>query len=138
MSEPVSTNNTMNDYTTLFPYLFVDGAESYIDFLIKGLGGEELGRTLGPEGQIANARIRFGNTIMMLSEAQERFPVSQVTLYLYVSDANAAVEAALAAGAELVMPTANMDYGDRQGGVKDSQGNIWWLSQRLEDGNYDD
>ena len=35
------------------------------------------------------------------------------------------------------MDVADMDYGDRQGGVKDKAGNIWWLSQRLEDKPYD-
>ncbi|MDF2383414.1 hypothetical protein JMG10_18180 [Nostoc ellipsosporum NOK] len=27
-------------------------------------------------------------------------------------------------------------YGDRQGGLRDPAGNIWWLSQRLAPGPY--
>lgn len=38
---------------------------------------------------------------------------------------------ALRHGATLEMPVANMPCGDRQGGVRDSHGNIWWISQRL-------
>jgi PhnB protein len=29
------------------------------------------------------------------------------------------------------MKVADMPYGDRQGGVRDIAGNIWWVSQRL-------
>jgi PhnB protein len=43
---------------------------------------------------------------------------------------------ALAAGGEGVMAVADMPYGDRQGGVRDPRGNIWWLSQRLAAGAY--
>ncbi len=32
--------------------------------------------------------------------------------------------------------TPYFSYGDRQGGVRDAWGNIWWISQRLVDGPY--
>jgi PhnB protein len=38
---------------------------------------------------------------------------------------------AIAAGAVLEMAVGDMPYGDRQGGVRDPHGNIWWISQRL-------
>jgi len=43
---------------------------------------------------------------------------------------------ALKHGATLEMAVADMPYGDRQGGVVDPSGNIWWVSQRLVDGPY--
>ncbi len=52
-------------------------------------------------------------------------------------DADAAMAQALAHGATLEMAVANMPYGDRQGGVRDGHGNIWWISQRLVDGPYE-
>ena len=39
--------------------------------------------------------------------------------------------------ANLQMDVSDMPYGDRQGGVKDPFGNIWWISQRLVDGPYE-
>ena len=122
---------TPEGFTTLFPYLFVDGAEEYIEFLTHGLGGREESRTLNAEGKVANCQIRFGDTPLMLAEALGRFPRSRVSLYLYVESADAAMARALAQGASLEMEAADMDYGDRQGGVKDAQGNIWWISERL-------
>ncbi len=34
-------------------------------------------------------------------------------------------------GSTLAMEVADMPYGDRQGGIRDPHGNIWWISQRL-------
>ena len=39
-------------------------------------------------------------------------------------------------GATLEMAVADMPYGDRQGGVRDPWGNLWWISQRLVEAPY--
>lgn len=44
--------------------------------------------------------------------------------------ADAAMKRALEHGAKLEMAVVDMPYGDRQGGVRDAHGNIWWISQR--------
>jgi PhnB protein len=54
-----------------------------------------------------------------------------VTPYFFVEDAAASMARALAHAATLQMEVADMPYGDRQGGVTDRHGNIWWISQRL-------
>ncbi|WP_435106395.1 VOC family protein [Arhodomonas sp. AD133] len=73
----------------------------------------------------------------MVSEASADYPAMPAAYYLYVADANAAMERALAHGASLEMAVADMPYGDRQGGVRDAHGNIWWISQRLVERPYD-
>jgi PhnB protein len=54
-------------------------------------------------------------------------------LHLYVQDADAMFNQAVAAGAEVVRPMADQFYGDRSGGVKDAFGNTWWVSTHVED-----
>jgi uncharacterized glyoxalase superfamily protein PhnB len=54
-------------------------------------------------------------------------------LYVYVDDCDAAYARAIAAGAEPLMPPADMFYGDRSGGVKDASGNSWWIATHIED-----
>ncbi len=56
---------------------------------------------------------------------------------LYVPDADAALDRAVAAGARLVMAASDQPYGDRQGGVTDNWGVTWWISQRIVDAPYD-
>jgi uncharacterized glyoxalase superfamily protein PhnB len=123
-------------FTTVFPYIFARDADRYLEFLNKGLGGEVLGVHRSPDGVVRNAHVRFGDTTIMVSEAGEGTPPSQGTHYLYVEDADAAMAQSLAAGGVQRLAVADMPYGDRQGGVVDPSGNIWWLSQRLAAGPY--
>jgi PhnB protein len=92
---------------------------------------KEACRTLRPDGRIANAQIRLGTSTVMISEASAAFPPMCSTYYLYVEDADASMDRALRHGASLEMQVADMPYGDRQGGVRDRHGNIWWTPQRL-------
>ena len=47
------------------------------------------------------------------------------------------MEQAISAGATCEMEVADMPYDDRQGGIRDPFGNIWWISQRLIDESYE-
>ena len=123
-------------FTTVFPYIFATDATAYLDFLRDGLGGEILGVERSPDGVVRNAHIRFGDTTIMVSEAVPGMEASRATFYLYVEDADAAMKQAVAAGGRQRGAVADMPYGDRQGGVIDPSGNIWWLSQRLVAGPY--
>ena len=69
----------------------------------------------------------------MFSQASERHPAMPCTIYVYVRDVDATYRAALAAGATSVMEPANQFYGDRNGGVQDSNGNQWWMGSHVED-----
>lgn len=113
------------------PYFFVKNAEAFVRFLVEGLGGVEVIRTMRPDGNIANAQIRLSTSTVMVSEASEAYPPMAAAYYLYVENADAAMTRALAHGATLDMPVGNMPYGDRQGGVRDPHGNLWWISERV-------
>ncbi len=89
-----------------------------------------------PDGCVANVRVRLGSSTVMVSEASSAFPAMGGSYYFYVDDAHAAMARAREHGASLVMAVADMPYGDRQGGVRDAHGNLWWISQRLVDGPY--
>ncbi len=122
-------------FGTVTPYIFAADAERLVRFLVEGLGGTETCRTMRGE-TIANCQVAIGTTTVMVSEAADRFPPSQASFYLYVDDAETAMARALGAGASLLMKVADMPYGDRQGGVADPSGNIWWISQRLVEEPY--
>lgn len=123
-------------FTRLFPYIFARSADAYLAFLERGLGGETVSITRDQAGGVRNAHVRFGDTTLMVSEAVAGFEDLASTFYLFVEDADAAVAQAVAAGGVPTMAVADMSYGDRQGGVRDPAGNVWWISQRLVDGPY--
>ena len=122
-------------FNTVTPYFFVDRVADFLTFLTQGLGGKEVGRHMTGD-RIANAQVRLGTSTVMMSEASPAFPAMPASYYLYVESADEAMAKAIAAGAIQITAVTNMPYGDRQGGVRDRHGNLWWLSQRLVPGPY--
>lgn len=117
-------------FAAVTPYLVVDGASDYIDFLKSAFGAEEIGRNADPDGRVRNCQLRMGSAMFMLSDPGPGCPATSVYLYHYVADADQSMARAMAAGAVNVLEVANMPYGDRQGGVRDPAGNVWWISER--------
>lgn len=124
-------------YGTVFPYMIVADADGFARFLSEVFEASELGRTVAPDGRVANIRIRIGTTSFMVGEAQGMKPVPG-SYYIYVDDVDAVFEKAVEAGASVVMKPADMPYMDRQGGVQDPHGNYWWISRRLVEEPYKD
>ncbi|MBS0261323.1 MAG: VOC family protein [Planctomycetes bacterium] len=122
-------------FNTVTPYFFVNDAHRFLNFLVAGLGGVEILRHTDGD-RIANAQVRLGTSTVMVSEASPEFPAMPASYYLYVANADEAMQRAIAAGATQIMAVADMPYNDRQGGVRDAFGNLWWISQRLVDGPY--
>lgn len=123
-------------FTTVTPYLFVADAERFVEFIGRAFDAEELLRSTRPDGRIANAQVRVGTSMLMVSEASPEYPPTRAAFYLYVEDADAAMARALQHGAALELAVGDMSYGDRQGGVRDPHGNLWWISQRLVEAPY--
>ena len=125
-------------FTQVFPYIFAADAAKYLTFLSDGLGGVIDSVHTGPDGKVANAQVRFGDTTIMVSEANAQLGPMKATYYIYVENADVAMAGAVKAGGVQRGQIADMPYGDRQGGVVDPAGNIWWISQRLSAGPNED
>jgi PhnB protein len=128
-------------YHTLTPYIIVNDAKAALEFYARAFGAVEIYRHPGPDGRVGHADITIGDSHVMLAD---EFPEmgcksvgayggSPVKMYLYIDDADAWVERAVAAGAKLTTPVANQFYGDRMGAVEDPFGYTWYLSTHVED-----
>jgi PhnB protein len=124
-------------FGTVFPYIFVRNAESYLTFLKNAFGARELGRSVR-NNQIANARMQIGTTAFMVSDAGDSIQPTQSAFYIYVENADESYAQALSSGARSMFSPVEMPYGDKQGGITDPCGNIWWISQRLDPKPYDE
>ena len=120
-------------YHTVVPYIVAADAEQLLAFMKAGLGAREEHVMRYPDGRIWHGDVLIGDSHVMLSQATDRHPAMPCTLYLYVPDTDAAYRAALDAGAASVMEPATQFYGDRNAGVKDSQGNFWYFGTHVED-----
>ena len=120
-------------YHTVTPYLTVGGVPRLIEFLKQAFDGQEIERVPGPDGAIMHAKVRIGDSVVMMGEARGTWQPMPGSLYVYVSDTDAVYKRALQAGATSVMEPADQFYGDRNAGVKDPVGNHWWMATHKED-----
>ena len=119
-------------YRTVTPFLNVEGASDFIAFLKNAFGAEERVRMPTPDGKIMHAELKIGDSMLMVSDAMMN-PATNSSIHLYVQNADAAWARATAAGAKVVMPIADMFWGDRYGVVSDKCGNRWGITTHKED-----
>ena len=118
---------------TVTPYLIVPDARRQIEFLVEAFGAVEDGRTAAADGRVMHAQVSLGDSKVMMGEATSDWEPMPSSIHLYVEDCDATYRRALDAGATVVMEVDDRFYGDRQGGVRDPNGNVWWISTHVED-----
>lgn len=128
-------------YHTATPYLTVRGAADAIDFYKRAFGAKEIMRMPAPGGALGHGEIRIGDSVVMLSD---EFPGAATKppstlggttgyVFLYVPDVDRTFAQAVAAGAKVTMPLADMFWGDRFGTLLDPFGHAWGLATHKED-----
>jgi len=126
-------------YHSVTPYLVVKGASQAIDFYRKAFGAQELLRLPLPDGKVAHAEVKIGDSPVMLADESEEYRGPQpgtgapVSLMVYVTDVDRVFAQAIAAGATELRPVADQFYGDRLGTLRDPFGHVWSLATHVED-----
>lgn len=128
----MSLSHKPNNYTTVSPYLIVDGASGTIDFLRRVFGAMELRRFNDDAGKIMHAEVRIDDTVIMLADGAEGWPPIPAHVHVYVADVDATYKRALEAGATSVQAPVKKDDEDKRGGVKDAGGTTWWIATKVE------
>jgi len=111
---------------TIVPYLTVRRAEQLVDFVKNVFGGVEIFRATGSAGGL-HAEVMIGNSKLMIGgyDTVEEIPTA---LHLYVPNADEIYQRAIEAGATSLEEPVDQFYGDREAGVKDPTGNVWWIA----------
>lgn len=128
-------------YHTVTPYLTVSDAARAIDFYRRAFGAKETVRMDGPEGKIAHAELKIGDSTIMIADEMPgagcRSPQSlrgtSVGIFLYVDHVDRVFDQAKSAGAKVEMPLADQFWGDRYGKLTDPFGHSWSLATHKED-----
>lgn len=115
-------------FHTITPYVLVNGAAKFIDFLKEAFGAEEKGRVPVPSGKIMHAEVKVGDSMIEMSDGNEQYGPSPVALHYYVDDVDAAYARAMGAGAISTHAPVDQPYGDREAGIKDPFGNFWFIA----------
>ena len=126
---------------SLTPHLVCNGAADAIEFYKRAFGAVEMGRVPGPDGRLMHAQVRIGDSALMLVDewpdmgavGPKALKGSPVTIHLYVTDVDATVTQAVAAGAKVTMPVDDMFWGDRYGRLEDPFGHQWSVATHKRD-----
>jgi PhnB protein len=120
-------------YTTVAPWIGTSDTGKLLDFISAAFDGEELARVPLEDGSIGHAEIRVGGTVILAFDRRADWPETPSMLRVFVDDADATMERAIAAGARVVTRPSTHAFGQRTGRVRDPFGNIWWVSAVVED-----
>ena len=128
---------TPNTGTYFAPQLYIPAGCTNVDFYINGLGATELRRFSNPDGSIHVSELVVDGAIFHLHEQKSTAGLFEpqsvkgttVLIGLFVSDVDAVINRAIAAGAVLINPAQDYDYGYRQGDFQDPHGHIWMIQK---------
>jgi uncharacterized glyoxalase superfamily protein PhnB len=107
----------------IFPTLRYRDANAAVDWLERGFGLEQKAVHRGDDGTVHHAELRLGDGLVMLGQQRDGGWTNGI--YVVVSDPDAHHARAVAAGAQIVRGPEDMDYGSREYGARDPEGNVW-------------
>jgi uncharacterized glyoxalase superfamily protein PhnB len=121
----------------VIPTLRYHDAAKAIDWLVDAFGFERHLVVEGDEGRIDHAQLTFGSGMLMCGSHDDHGGYGDLVrtvrlvgaptggIYVVVDDVDAHAERARAAGAEIVQPPEDQDYGGRNYTCRDLEGNVW-------------
>ncbi len=130
-------------YHTVTAQLTVKDGAKAIEFYKKAFGAQEIFRMASPDGRIAHAELKIGDSIVFLNDEFPEMPGASRSpqslggttggINLYVEDVDSLFNRSVQAGATQFMPVADMFWGDRFGAVTDPFGHRWSILTHKED-----
>lgn len=129
-------------YTSLTPFLCVDGAAAAIDFYGAVFGATVVEKMDGPDGTIAHAELDFGTGRLQLGDPAHAYGIAAPStdgdvvthsVALYCGDVDGVVERARQAGATIREEPQDFATGDRFASLRDPFGVRWTVMTRVED-----
>jgi uncharacterized glyoxalase superfamily protein PhnB len=112
----------------MYPSLRYRDPHAAIAFLCNAFGFERKAVYTGDNGEVVHAELAYrGGMVMLGAERDDAFGPHAGCgwTYVVVDDADAHHAAATAAGAEVIRPLEDQDYGSRDYSARDPEGNIW-------------
>jgi PhnB protein len=126
-------------YHSITPYLVIKGAARAIDYYKKAFGATEVMRMAMPDGTVAHAELKIGDSIFMLGEEMPQMGYrapqgsTPIGLMVYVDDADGVFKQAVTAGGRVDKEVKDQFYGDRSGCMYDPFGHLWTIATHVED-----
>ncbi|MEM7369817.1 MAG: VOC family protein [Bacteroidota bacterium] len=114
------------------PYLMVESIENMFAFLTEVFDAEIIEQMSGDDGFLRHGEVRIGDSVIMMGRSRGEYKAMESMVHIYLPDAKAAYDKAIALGASSLMEPTDQFYGNREAGVRGPQGNQWWIATRIE------
>ena len=104
------------------------------DFLVDAFGFTSGGLVEDPTGHVVHGEVRAGSRRIWLHMAAGGLTTPKLAgaatggIVIHVADVDAHYEHAEAAGAEILRPPTDEDYGQREYDARDPEGNNWYFA----------
>jgi PhnB protein len=129
----------MNNKIYFAPQLFIPSGVTDISFYFKAFGAVETRSYLNDDGSIHVAELSINGSIFQLHDERplkgqlEPKKVKGVTtlIRIFVEDVDSVMTNAIQAGATLLSPAQDYDYGYRQGNIQDPFGHQWMIEMKI-------
>ena len=115
------------NYQTVMPYLIIEHAVGFLDFMQTVFGAAETMKVMRDEHTIMHSEIMIGECTIMFADATGQYAARPAGMFIYVDNADETYQKAIDAGASVISAVSDQPYG-RSGGVKDAYGNSWWIT----------
>lgn len=130
---------TANKKTFFAPQLFIPAGVKDISFYFNAFGAIEINQWRNDDGTIHVAELSINGTIFHLHEERplkgqlcpDKAKGVTALIGLFVDDVDSVMNNALKAGAKLLSPAQNFDYGYRQGDILDPFGHQWMIEMKI-------
>jgi PhnB protein len=113
-------------YQTVMPYLIVNNATKFIEFMKNVFGAKEIYKSMREKDIIMHGEIQLDDSTVMFADSTEKYQPRPAGMFIYVDNADKRYQKAIDAGATVVTELSDQPYG-RSGGVMDPFGNTWWI-----------
>ena len=92
-----------------------------IEFCQRAFGALLLSERRWTDGKVIHATLAIGDALFMIH--------GEIS-HLYLSDPDGIIEAAVQAGASVLLPAEDAPWGDRVGRIMDPSGHVWNIARR--------
>ena len=128
-----------SSYRSAIPYLNVTDGLAALEFYKEAFSASETIRIMRKDGKLAHGEMKLGDaTIMLRDEIPEMNFLSPPSvggtpseILIYVTDLEALVSRAQAAGASIIAPISEQFHGDLMAILKDPFGHCWFFATRI-------
>jgi uncharacterized glyoxalase superfamily protein PhnB len=124
------------EFADVVPLLACSDIAAEHGFLVSVLGLVSAGLERMPDGTVVHAEVRAGSHRIWLHRADESDKLvppgpngsAGGGIVIHVDDVDAHYERVRAAGADVLYEPRDQDYGQREYGVRDPEGHLWWIA----------